>query len=92
MCAMQMMLADGPGGISPPYSSTACSLMSLLSAILSTLALTDAEKRHSSSGVASMAGVDTIASQTTDIVRSLALSCVIHYFNPFSYTDCIRCT
>jgi len=73
---LQMMLADGPGSSSTlpviklPYSSTACSLMSLLSAILSTLSLSDAEKRHSSSGVAAVALTDTVASQTTDIVRS----------------------
>jgi len=73
-----MMLADGPSSSLPPvtklpYVSTACSLMNLLSAMLSTLALTDAEKRRSSAGVAAVANADTIASQTTDIVRSLLL-------------------
>jgi len=70
-----MMLADGPSSNSPPviklpYSSTACSLMNLLSAILSTLALTDAEKRHSSSSVVAIANADNVISQITDVVRS----------------------
>jgi len=68
------MLADGPSSSSPavikvPYSSTACGLMNLLSAIFSSLALTDAEKRHSSGNVAAIAHGDTVTSQTTDIVR-----------------------
>jgi len=72
------MLADGPSSSSPPviklpYSSTACSLMSLLSAILSTLALTDGEKRHSSGSVTAIANADTVTSQATDIVRSSSL-------------------
>jgi len=79
---MQMMLADGSCSSSPPvnklpYSSTACSLMNLLSAILSTLALSDAEKRHSSGTVTTIAIADTITSQTSDIVRSLI---AIHIF------------
>jgi len=73
-----MMLADGPSSSSPaliklPYSCTACSLMNLLSAILSSLALTDAEKRHSSGNVAAIAHSDTVTSQTTDIVRSVVV-------------------
>jgi len=73
-CETQMMLADGPSNGSPPviklpYSSTACSLMSLLSAMLATLALSDTEKRHSAGAVTAIANTDTIASQTTDIVR-----------------------
>ena len=43
--------------------------MSLLSAILATLALSDTEKRHSAGAVTAIANTDTIASQTTDIVR-----------------------
>jgi len=77
-CGLQMMLAEGPSSSAPavvkmPYSSTACSLMGLLSTILSSLALTDAEKRHSSGNVAAIAHADTVASQNTDIVRSLAI-------------------
>jgi len=73
-----MMLADGPNSSSPAgvklsYSTTACSLMNLLSATLSSLAFTDAEKRHSSGNIAAIAHADTIASQTTDIVRSLVI-------------------
>jgi len=66
-----MMLADGspPTAIKVPYSCTACSLMSLLSAILSTLALNDVEKRQSSGSVTAIAHSDTVTSQTTDIVR-----------------------
>jgi len=72
---VQMVLADRPTGsslpvINVPYSSTACSLMSLLSAILSTLAVSDAEKRHSSSSVTAIANADSVTSQTSDIIRS----------------------
>ena len=74
LCDWQMMLADGPSNSSPPiiqlpYSSTACSLMNLLSAVLSTLGLSDAEKRLSSGSVTAVANADTVTSQTTDIVR-----------------------
>jgi len=77
-CETQMMLADGPSNGSPPviklpYSSTACSLMNLLSAILATLALSDTEKRHSAGAVTAVANTDTIASQTTDIVRYILI-------------------